>query len=229
MTVVLSAKGWIRAAKGHGEQVGALRYKEGDRERFRAEAQTTDKILLFATNGRFYTLSCDKLPGGRGYGDPVRLMLDLGNDVEIIAMFVYQGDRRLLLASSLGYGFIVPEEAVFAQTRVGKQVLNVSGDGEAAVARILEGDHVAVVGENRKLIVFPIEETPEMTRGKGVLLQRYKSGGLSDAKGFTLAEGLTWRSGTRTRTETDLANWIGKRSGAGRIAPAGFASNNKFG
>jgi topoisomerase IV subunit A len=229
VTVVLSSKGWIRAAKGHGEQVGALRYKEGDRERFRAEAQTTDKLLLFATNGRFYTLGCDKLPGGRGYGDPVRLMLDLGNDVEIIAMFVYQGDRKLLVASSQGYGFVVPEEAVLAQTRAGKQVLNVSGDAEAAVARFVEGDHVAVVGENRKVVIFPLEEMPEMTRGKGVMLQRYKSGGLSDAKTFTLADGLTWQAGTRTRTEMKLENWIGKRSQAGRVAPAGFASNNKFG
>ena len=229
VTVVLSAKGWIRAAKGHGEQVGALRYKEGDRERFRAEAQTTDKLLLFATNGRFYTLACDKLPGGRGYGDPVRLMLDLANDAEILAMFVYHGDRKMLVASNQGYGFIVPEEAVFAQTRAGKQVLNVSGDGEAAVARIVEGDHVAVVGDNRKMVIFPLEEMPEMTRGKGVLLQRYKSGGLSDAKTFVLAEGLTWRAGTRSRTETKLENWVGKRSQAGRIAPPGFASNNKFG
>jgi topoisomerase-4 subunit A len=229
VTVVLSAKGWIRAAKGHGEQIGQLRYKEGDRERYRVEAQTTDKLILFATNGRFYTLACDKLPGGRGYGDPVRLMLDLGNDVDIVAMLVYRGDRRLLVASSAGYGFVVPEEAVFAQTRAGKQVLNVSGDGEAVVARVVEGDHVAVVGDNRKLVIFPLEEMPEMTRGRGVILQRYKSGGLSDAKTFTLSEGLTWQTGSRTRTETKLENWVGKRSQAGRVAPPGFASNNKFG
>jgi topoisomerase-4 subunit A len=141
----------------------------------------------------------------------------------------YQGGRRLLVASSEGYGFLVPEDAVVAQTRAGKQVLNVSGGAEASVARFVEGDHVAVVGDNRKLVIFPLAEMPEMTRGKGVILQRYKSGGMADAKTFTLADGLTWRSGTRTRTETALENWVGTRSQAGRIAPAGFASNNKFG
>jgi len=229
ITVVLSAKGWIRAAKGHGEQVGALRYKEGDRERFRAEAWTTDKLLLFATNGRFYTLGCDKLPGGRGYGDPVRLMLDLGNDVDIVAMTVFQGGRKLLVASSEGRGFIVPEDSVMAQTRNGKQVLNLGAGIEAVTSRIVDGDHVAVVGENRKVIIFPLEELPEMTRGRGVILQRYKSGSLSDAKTFTLAEGLTWQAGSRTRTETDISDWIGKRGQAGRVAPPGFASNNRFG
>ncbi len=229
VTIVLSAKGWIRAAKGHGEQVGTLRYKEGDRERFCAEAWTTDKLLLFATNGRFYTLGCDKLPGGRGYGDPVRLMLDLGNDVEIASMMVFQGGRRILVASNEGRGFIVPEDAVMAQTRVGKQILNLAGDTEAVVARVVEGDHVAVVGENRKVIIFPLDELPEMTRGRGVILQRYKSGGLSDAKTFTLSEGLSWQSGSRTRTETKLSDWVSKRSQAGRLAPAGFASNNRFG
>ncbi len=228
VTVVLSAKGWIRAARGHGDQVGAPRFKEGDRERFRVEAWTTDKLLLFATNGRFYTLGCDKLPGGRGYGDPVRLMLDLGNDADIVAMTVHRGGRRLLVASSEGRGFIAPEDAVMAQTRGGKQVLILPGGAEAAVARAVEGDHVAAVGENRKLIVFPLEELPEMTRGRGVILQRYKSGGLSDARTFALAGGLSWRSGSRTRTETNIADWIGKRGQAGRLAPAGFASSNRF-
>ncbi|MBC6439587.1 MAG: DNA topoisomerase IV subunit A [Rhodospirillales bacterium] len=229
VTVVLSARGWIRAARGHGDQVGALRYKEGDRERFRAEAWTTDKVLVFATNGRFYTLGCDKLPGGRGYGDPVRLMLDLGNDVDIVAMTVFQGGRRFLVASSEGRGFVVPEDGVAAQTRNGKQVLNVSGRAEAVTARVVDGDHVAVVGENRKVIVFPLDELPEMTRGRGVILQRYKSGGLSDVKTFRLADGLSWQSGNRTRTETRTGDWVGKRGQAGRLAPAGFASSNKFG
>jgi topoisomerase-4 subunit A len=229
ITVVLSAKGWIRAAKGHGEAASALRFKEGDREKFRCEAFTTDKLVMFATNGRFYTVGCDKLPGGRGYGDPVKLMIDLGNDGDIATMSVYRGGRQFLVASSEGHGFLVPEDAVLAQTRAGKQVLNVSGEVEAVVARIADGDHVAVVGENRKLLIFPIGELPEMTRGRGVILQRYKSGGLSDAKTFTLAEGLTWQSGSRTRTETDLKDWIGKRGQAGRIAPSGFASSNRFG
>jgi len=229
ITVVLSAKGWIRAAKGHGEAVAALRFKEGDREKFRCEAYTTDKLVLFATNGRFYTVACDKLPGGRGYGDPVKLMIELGNDGDIAAMTVYRGGRQFLVASSGGHGFVVPEDAVLAQTRAGKQVLNVSGQTEAVVSRIVEGDHVAVVGENRKLIIFPIKELPEMTRGRGVILQRYNSGGLSDAKTFTLKEGLSWQSGSRTRTETDLKAWIGKRGQAGRVAPSGFASSNRFG
>jgi topoisomerase IV subunit A len=229
ITVVLSAKGWIRAAKGHGDAVGTLRFKEGDREKFRCEAQTTDKLILFATNGRFYTVSCDKLPGGRGYGDPVKLMIDLGNDGDIAAMTVYRGGRRFLVASSSGHGFVVPEDAVLAQTRAGKQVLNVSGQVEAVVARIVEGDHVAVVGENRKLVIFPIDELPEMTRGRGVIMQRYAKGALSDAKAFVLKEGLTWQSGSRTRTETNLKDWIGKRGQAGRIAPSGFASANRFG
>jgi topoisomerase-4 subunit A len=144
-------------------------------------------------------------------------------------MMVFQGGRRLLVASSEGRGFIVPEEAVMAQTRAGKQVLNLSAGSEAVVARFVEGDHVAVVGENRKVIIFPLDELPEMTRGRGVILQRFKSGGLSDAKTFTLSEGLSWQSGSRTRTETKLADWVGKRSQAGRVAPSGFASNNRFG
>ena len=229
ITVVLSAKGWIRAVKGHGDAVGTLRFKEGDRERFRCEAHTTDKLVLFATNGRFYTVACDKLPGGRGYGDPVKLMIDLGNEGDIASMMVYVGGRQFLVASSEGRGFLVPEDAVLAQTRGGKQVLNVSGKGEAVVARVAEGSHVAVVGENRKLIIFPVGELPEMTRGRGVILQRYNSGGLSDAKTFTLKEGLSWRSGSRTRTETNLKNWVGKRGQAGRIAPPGFSSANRFG
>ncbi len=229
ITVVLSMKGWIRAAKGHGDAVGTLRFKEGDREKFRCEAFTTDKLLMFATNGRFYTISCDKLPGGRGYGDPVKLTIDLGNDGDIAAMAVFSGGRQFLVASSEGRGFLVPEDAVVAQTKAGKQVLNVGGQGEAVVARIVEGDHVAVVGENRKLNIFPIGELPEMTRGRGVILQRYNKGGLSDAKTFTLKQGLSWQSGSRTRTETKLKDWVGKRGQAGRIAPPGFASSNRFG
>ena len=229
VTVILSAKGWIRAVKGHGDAVAQLRFKEGDREKFRCEAFTTDKLVLFATNGRFYTIGCDKLPGGRGYGDPVKLTIDLGNEVDIAAMNVYRGGRQFLVASTEGRGFLVPEDAVLAQTKAGKQVLNVSGTVEAAVARIAEGDHVAVVGENRKLVIFPLADLPEMTRGRGVILQRYKGGGLSDAKTFNLAEGLSWHSGSRTRTETKLEAWVCKRGQAGRLAPAGFASSNRFG
>jgi topoisomerase-4 subunit A len=228
-TVICSEKGWIRALKGHVEPNGDLKFKEGDRARFSLHAETTDKLLLLGTNGRFYTLSVDKLPGGRGHGEPLRLMIDLGNDQDIVALFVHKPGRKLLVASSDGRGFVVPEEEVLAQTRAGKQVLNLSDGAEAQICAVVEGDHVAVVGDNRKLIVFELSEVPEMTRGRGVILQKYKDGGLSDVKVFALKEGLTWKSGERTRTETDLRDWIGKRAQAGRLPPRGFPANNKFG
>ncbi|GAB4391039.1 MAG: DNA topoisomerase IV subunit A [Kiloniellaceae bacterium] len=230
VTILCSDKGWVRAMKGHQEDVSDAKYKEGDRERFVVHAQTTDKLLVFATNGRFYTLGVDKLPGGRGFGEPLRLMMGLPNDQDIVALLVHQPGRKLLVASSDGRGFVVPEDEVVAQTKNGKQVINPASGVEAAVCRPLEGDHVAVIGENRKLLIFPLDEMPEMTRGRGVILQKYKDGGLSDAKTFTLAEGLSWAAGAgRTRTETDLRPWIGKRAQAGRLPPNGFARSNKFG
>ncbi len=229
ITVICSEKSWIRAARGHLEDVSDLKYKEGDRGRFIFHAQTTDKLLVFCTNGRFYTLGCDKLPGGRGHGDPVRLMVDLGNEHDIVAVMVHKPGRKLLLAASDGRGFVVLEDDVLAQTKGGKQVLNVKAGVEAQSCTPVDGDSVAVVGDNRKLVIFPLNELPEMSRGRGVVLQKYKDGGLSDAVTFTLADGLSWASGDRTRTETDLAAWIGKRSQAGRIAPRGFAKNNRFG
>ena len=230
VTILCSDKGWVRAMKGHQEDVSDAKYKEGDRERFVVHAQTTDKLLVFATNGRFYTLGVDKLPGGRGFGEPLRLMMGLPNDQDIVALLVHQPGRKLLVASSDGRGFVVPEDEVVAQTKNGKQVINPAAGVEAAVCRPLEGDHVAVIGENRKLLIFPLDEMPEMTRGRGVILQKYKDGGLSDAKTFTLAEGLSWAAGAgRTRTETDLRPWIGKRAQAGRLPPNGFARSNKFG
>ncbi|MGF1628193.1 MAG: DNA topoisomerase IV subunit A [Kiloniellaceae bacterium] len=230
VTVLCSAMGWVRTLKGHQEDVSDAKYKEGDRERFVVWAQTTDKLLVFATNGRFYTLGVDKLPGGRGFGEPLRLMMGLPNDQDIVAVFVHEPGRKLLVASSDGRGFLVPEDEVIAQTKNGKQVLN-PGDGvEATVCRPVEGDHVAVVGENRKLLLFPIAEMPEMTRGRGVILQKYKDGGLSDAKTFNRKEGLGWAAGAgRTRTETDLRAWLGKRAQAGRLPPNGFPRSNKFG
>jgi topoisomerase-4 subunit A len=159
----------------------------------------------------------------------VRLMIDLGNDQEIVDLFVHKPGRKLVVASHDGRGFLVPEEEVVAQTRAGKQVLNLAEGVEAAACAPAEGDHVAVIGENRKIIIFPLSELPEMTRGRGVILQKYKDGGLSDVKVFTLAEGLTWRLGDKTRTETNLRDWIGQRAQAGRLPPRGFPSNNKFG
>lgn len=230
VTVLCSAKGWVRAMKGHQEDVSDAKYKEGDRARFVVQAMTTDKLILFATNGRFYTIGADKLPGGRGFGEPVRLMIDLPNDQDIIGLGVYHPEVKLLVASSDGRGFVVAMEEVVAQTKAGKQVLNVSGDVEAAVCAPIVGGHVAVIGENRKLLIFPLEELPEMTRGRGVILQKYKDGGLSDAKTFALDEGLTWAAGPgRVRTETDLVAWLGKRAQAGRLPPHGFTKSNKFG
>ena len=230
ITVICSAKGWVRTIKGHVQDGPDVKYKDGDRGRFWLHAQTTDKLVVFATNGRFYTLACDKLPGGRGNGEPLRLMIDLGNDEDVVAMMVHEPGRKLVVASADGRGFIVDEAQVIAQTKSGKQVLNVSGDVEAAACAVVDGDHLAVIGENRKMVIFPLDELPEMTRGRGVLLQRYKDGGLSDVTVFTLADGLKWRqSGGRERTETDLMDWMGKRGAAGRLPPRGFPKSPTFG
>jgi len=230
ITVICSEKGWIGAVKGHLESNAEIRYKEGDRGRFWIHAETTDKLVLFGTNGRFYTIPCTKIPRGRGNGDPVRLMLELGTIDEIVDLFVHVPDRTLLVAASDGRGFLVKEDQVLAQTRSGKQVLNVPPGIEAQVCTVVpEGaDSIAVVGENRKLIVFLLSELSSMARGRGVLLQRYKDGGLSDAIVFKLSDGLSWRSGDRTRTQNDLKPWLGKRAQTGRIVPRGFPRSNQF-
>ncbi len=228
VTIICSAKGWIRAFKGHLAADGEVKYKEGDGPDFRLHGETTDKLVLFATNGRFYTLGCDRLPPGRGNGEPVRLMIDLSNDHEILALMVHRPGRKLVVASSDGRGFIVAEDDVLAQTRGGKQVLNVRGDIEAQACVPLEGDHVAVIGDNRKLLMFPAGDLPEMARGRGVKLQSYRDGGLSDLTTFDLAAGLSWSLGERTRTETDIAAWLGKRAQAGRLPPRGFSRSNRF-
>lgn len=229
ITVICSQKGWIRAAKGHLTEHGDLKYKDGDRGRFVFNAQTTDKILIFATNGRFYTLGGDKLPSGRGHGEPVRLMVDLPNDQDIVALFAHRPGEKILVASSDGRGFIVPEDAVIAQTKSGKQALNVGKDGEAQACAPVSGDMVAVIGENRKIILFPLEELPEMTRGRGVKLQSYKDGGLCDVSTFTLKDGLSWKTGAGVRTDTDIKTYLGKRAQAGRVAMRGFPRNGRFG
>ncbi|MEM9683875.1 MAG: DNA topoisomerase IV subunit A, partial [Pseudomonadota bacterium] len=225
VTVICSEKGWVRAARGHLAKLGDVKYKEGDRQRFAFHAQTTDKLIIFATNGRFYTVGIDKLPGGRGYGEPLSLMIDLGNEHDVVAMTVHDPERKLLVASSDGRGFVVAEKDVAAQTRGGKQVLNVAADAEAAVCTPAVGDSVAVVGDNRKLLIFSLADPPEMTRGRGVMLQRYNTGGLADVVTFELEEGLAWRIGERTRVETDIEDWIGKRAQAGRKVPRGFPRN----
>ena len=227
VTVVVSAKGWIRAFKGHVAPDVEVKYKDGDGPGVRLHAETTDKLLIFATNGRFYTLGCDRLPPGRGNGEPVRLMVDLSNDHDIVQVLVHQPGRKLVVASSDGRGFIVGEDDVIAQTRSGKQALNVKGDIEAHVCKPVAGDSVAVVGENHKLLIFPVGELPEMTRGRGVKLQAYRDGGLADLTTFNRKDGLSWPQGDRTRTETDLAAWIGKRAQAGRLPPRGFPKKPK--
>ncbi|GGX45025.1 DNA topoisomerase 4 subunit A [Tateyamaria omphalii] len=229
ITVVCSQMGWIRAMTGHIDLNRELKFKDGDGPRFIFHAETTDRLVVVGSNGRFYTVSAANLPGGRGMGEPLRLMIDLPNEVQIHTLMTHKPGRKLLVASSAGDGFIVPEDEVIAQTRAGKQVLNVRGDVRMAVCKPALGDCVAVVGENRKVLVFGLGELPEMARGKGVRLQKYKDGGLSDATTFTLADGLSWLDPAgRTRTETDLAEWRGKRAGAGRMAPRGFPRDNMF-
>ena len=229
VTVVCSKMGWVRALSGHIDLDRELKFKDGDGPRFIFHAETTDRLLVFGSNGRFYTLSAANLPGGRGMGEPVRLMVDLPNEAEIVAILIHQPGRKLLVASSAGDGFVVPEDEVVAQTRSGKQVLNVRDTVRALVCRPIAGDHVACVGENRKVLVFSLSELPEMGRGKGVRLQKYKDGGLSDATTFTLAEGLSWLDPAgRTRTESELTEWVGKRASAGRMAPRGFPRDNRF-
>ncbi|MFT6025369.1 MAG: topoisomerase-4 subunit A [Ascidiaceihabitans sp.] len=229
ITVVCSEMGWIRAMTGHIDLTRELKFKDGDGPRFTFHAETTDRLLVFGANGRFYTMSASNLPGGRGMGEPLRLMVDLPNEAEILDIFIHKPDRRLMVASSAGDGFIVPEADVVAQTRSGKQVLNVRGDTRALVCKPVQGDFVAVVGENRKVLLFPLEDLPEMGRGKGVRLQKYKDGGLSDATTFVRELGLSWLDPAgRTRTENELDEWIGKRAGTGRMAPRGFPRDNKF-
>ncbi|MBD3665954.1 DNA topoisomerase IV subunit A [Sulfitobacter sp. TSTF-M16] len=229
ITIVCSQMGWIRAMTGHIDLTRDLKFKDGDGPRFIFHAETTDRLLVFGSNGRFYTLSASNLPGGRGMGEPLRLMVDLPNEAAIVGLFIHQPDRKLLVASSSGDGFIVPENDVVAQTRSGKQVLNVRGEVKALVCKPVSGDMVATVGENRKVLIFGADELPEMGRGKGVRLQKYKDGGLSDATTFTGAEGLSWLDPAgRTRTETELTEWSGKRASAGRMAPRGFPRDNKF-
>lgn len=228
ITVVLSEKGWVRSMKNHDLDHDTIKYKDGDEQAFVFEAETTDKILLFGSNGRFYTLCADKLPGGRGFGEPIRLLVDLPGDSEILSIIKYEKDAKYLVASTDGRGFVVGANDVLAQTKNGKQILNVKGDVKAATFAPIDGNHVAIIGDNRKLLIFPLDQIPEMTRGKGVILQRYKDGGLSDVTSFDIKEGLSWTAGTRTRTEKDLRQWIGDRAQAGRLPPTGFTRTNKF-
>jgi topoisomerase-4 subunit A len=232
VTVVVSEKGWIRALRGHVTDLSGVAFKTDDRLKLSFLAETTSKCLVFATNGRFYTLEAAKLPGGRGHGEPIRLFVDIEQEADVVTVFPFRGGRKFLVASRAGRGFVVPEDECLANTRKGKQVLNVDLPDEARAMAPVEGEVVASVGENRKMLVFPIEQVPEMTRGRGVRLQRYKDGGLSDVKTFQAAEGLTWidpAGRTYTLSIKDLADWRGNRADAGRLAPKGFPKTNRFG
>lgn len=231
ITIVISQKGWLRALKGHMSDYSSLSFKEGDSLKIAFPAQTTDKILILSTGGKFYTIAANSLPGGRGHGDPIRILVDMDNDKDILTAFVYENGRKLLITSHLGYGFVVPENDVMATTRKGKQVMNVKSPDEAASCIRVNGDSVAIVGENRKLLVFPLEQMPEMAKGKGVRLQRYKDGGMSDIITFTLDEGLLWKDvadRSFVRKKDELIEWIGNRAGIGRMVPKGFPRSGKF-
>ena len=231
ITVICSKMGWVRAIKGHIEDATGIKFKEGDQGRFLFPAYTTDKLLIFASGGRFYTITGDKLPSGRGHGEPLRLMIDLEAGEDIVAFFAYAKGARMLIASSAGKGFIADMDGLIAQTRSGKQVMNVKDRVKARVCVPATGDHVAVLGENRKLLLFPTSEVSELSRGQGVMLQKYTKGGLADVKTFNLEDGLTWTMGGkegRRRTEHELDFWLGKRAQAGKLVPKGFPARKSF-
>ncbi|MBA3814286.1 MAG: DNA topoisomerase IV subunit A [Alphaproteobacteria bacterium] len=230
VTVVCSQKAWIRALKGHTILADDIKYKDGDGEQFLLKAETTDKLLVFTSLGRFYTLTVGKLPGGRGHGDPLRLLIDLAPEEEVVDIFLHSSqseDVKVLVVSAEGRGFVISRASLVAQTRAGKQILNVEGT-KAALCREVGGDHIALIGKNRKLLIFRMDEIPEMARGKGVILQRYKGGGVSDVRFFTLEEGLSWKIGEKTRLEMNLRPWIGKRGQGGKLPPVGFPRTNQF-
>ena len=231
VTVVVSEKGWIRALRGQVADLSGLAFKADDRLKLAFFAETTSKLLLFATNGRFYTIDAAKLPGGRGHGEPIRLFIELEQEADVVAVFRHQGGRKFLVASAQGRGFIVPEDECLANTRKGKQVLNVTPPDEARAITPVEGELAAAIGENRKVLIFPLDQVPEMTRGRGVRLQRHKDGGLSDIKTFEVEKGLAWSDSAGrvfTLSLKELADWRGNRADAGRLAPKGFPKNNKF-
>ena len=231
ITVILSEKGWIRALKGHTDEVDEKGFKAGDRLKLKLKAETTDKLLMLTTGGKVYTLAGDRLPGGRGQGEPVRLMVDIDEGHEIVELFVYRPGQKRIIASAAGNGFMVDEDELVANTRKGKQILNVAAGDEARLIVPVAGDMVAIIGQNRKLLVFPLQQLPTMGRGKGVRLQRYKDGGISDLKTFDSATGLTWSDSSGRsflKPMAELRDWVGDRAQAGRQPPNGFPRSNKF-
>ncbi len=230
VTFICSEQGWVRALKGHNIKSDDIKYKEGDNPQFSLEAYTTDKLLIMASDGRFFTISCDKLPGGRGFGQPLRLMVDLSEDAEIMNVIPYKNEQKILVASTDGRGFITDADNSIASTKNGKQVLNPATGEKALICYPMSADDdmIAVIGQNRRMLVFKRDELPEMNRGRGVILQKYRLGKLSDVKSFNSTEGLSWSLGERTRNEQDLTMWLGSRAQAGRMPPSGFPKNNKF-
>lgn len=231
VTIVISEKGWLRALKGHLSDYSTLTFKEDDRLKIAFPAVTTDKIIIVSTGGKFFTIAANDLPGGRGHGEPIRILVDMDNDQDILTAFVFKPDEKLLLVSHMGNGFIASGSDIVATTRKGKQIMNVKLPDETKLCIPVNGDHVAIVGENRKLLVFPLSEIPEMSRGKGVRLQRYKDGGVSDINTFNLSDGVNWRDTadrTFTKQADELVEWLGARAGAGRMVPKGFPRSGKF-
>lgn len=228
ITILCSEKGWIKALKGHIEDTQDVKYKDGDKASFECKAYTTDKLIVAASNGRFYTIPCDKIPGGKGYGEPVKLMVNMEQDNEPISLFPYQEDKCYIVASNSGRGFTIKATDIITQTKNGKQILNLEAGAKALTCSEITGSHVAVIGTNRKLLIFAASEIPEMKKGRGLKLQAYRNGKLSDITTFNLEDGLTWQLGKKNRNETNLAAWIGHRGNAGRLPPTGFPRNNKF-
>jgi len=232
VTVVVSEKGWIRALKGHVQDLSNLQFKGDDTLLASFFAETTSKILVLASNGKIFTLDASKLPGGRGHGEPIRLMADIDEGADIVCVLPYEPGKKMLAATSDGRGFVVGQDEMIGGTRKGKVLLNPDEGAKAALLVPAEGDHVAVVGQNRKLVVFALDQVPEMARGKGVRLQRYKDGGISDARVFAMADGLSWTDSAGrvfVVAKPDLKEWIGNRADAGRLPPRGFPKNNRFG
>ncbi|MBL1422492.1 MAG: DNA topoisomerase IV subunit A [Alphaproteobacteria bacterium] len=229
ITIICSAMGWIRALKGHQADMSKLTYKTGDEHKFAFHAETTDKILICATDGRIYTVGADKFPGGRGHGEPLRLLIDVAPEVEIFEIFIYKADQKRLIVASDGRGFVVNETDLLSNAKRGKQVLNVKSPVTAKICTLADGNHLAVIGLNRKLLIYKTDEVNELSKGRGVMLQRYKDGGVSDAITFNIEDGLHWfDAGGRNRTVTELDDWIGVRAQTGRMPPRGFPANNKF-
>ncbi|MGH6681959.1 MAG: DNA gyrase C-terminal beta-propeller domain-containing protein, partial [Bradyrhizobium sp.] len=232
VTVVVSEKGWIRTLKGHVADLSGLTFKTDDKLDRAFFAETTSKLLLFATNGKFYSLDVAKLPGGRGHGEPIRMFIDMEQDAAIVSLFVNRGGRKFLIASAEGQGFVVSEDDCVGTTRKGKQVLNVEMPNEARAIATVAGDTIAVIGDNRKMLLFPLDQVPEMARGRGVRLQKYRDGGLSDVAAFDSKTGLSWKDSANrefSATMKDLADWRGNRADAGRLPPKGFPKSNRFG